>query len=561
MSPVTLLAIGTRKGLWLARSEDGRRTWTVEGPHFLAREVAAVAVDTRRDPVRLLAATHSEHWGPTVMRSDDLGATWQETEQGAIRFPEDTGAALARVWQLQPDTGRPARRGVGRLRADLAVAQRRRRRVVRPRPRAVGPPAPAGLARPATAAPRCTPCCPIRPSDRVLVAMSAGGVYASDDGATGWEPRNRGISAYFMPDPDPEYGQCVHKVAARRRRPAAPLRAEPPRRLPLRRRRRPVDVDRRGAAGRLRLPDPRLAARPGHRVGRAAGRRRRARPAGRAAAGAPHGRRRRHLARVALRAARRQLDGGAARRGVRRRRPTRPGSTSAPATAASTPAPTAARPSRSSRPTCPTCWSCARSRSREPPEVELLLPGQPAPSSPAAARVARRRGSRGDARATSSTRWPASTRRWSAGSATRRARCAATSTCTSTAPTSVRARAWPPRSAPGSTVQVLPSIAGGSEDGAGIRAAHRVLPAVPRGRSRADARAGRRAHHAHRAARLAPGDAGRQVRRAHRRAAARARDPAVDHEPARAGAAPGRGRALVVPRAVRRARDRAALLL
>jgi hypothetical protein len=42
--------------------------------------------------------------------------------------------------------------------------------------------------------------------------MSTGGVYVSEDGATGWEPRNRGISAVFLPEP-PEYGQCVHKVA------------------------------------------------------------------------------------------------------------------------------------------------------------------------------------------------------------------------------------------------------------------------------------------------------------------------------------------------------------
>jgi hypothetical protein len=47
---------------------------------------------------------------------------------------------------------------------------------------------------------------------RVTVAMSTGGVYVSEDGATGWEPRNRGISAVFLPGP-PEYGQCVHKVA------------------------------------------------------------------------------------------------------------------------------------------------------------------------------------------------------------------------------------------------------------------------------------------------------------------------------------------------------------
>ena len=51
-------------------------------------------------------------------------------------------------------------------------------------------------------------------SDRVLVAMSTGGVYASDDGSTRWSPSNTGISAYFLPDPQPEFGQCVHKVAA-----------------------------------------------------------------------------------------------------------------------------------------------------------------------------------------------------------------------------------------------------------------------------------------------------------------------------------------------------------
>jgi photosystem II stability/assembly factor-like uncharacterized protein len=50
-------------------------------------------------------------------------------------------------------------------------------------------------------------------SDRVTVAMSTGGVYVSEDGGTQWEPRNRGIGAGFMPDPTPEYGQCVHKVA------------------------------------------------------------------------------------------------------------------------------------------------------------------------------------------------------------------------------------------------------------------------------------------------------------------------------------------------------------
>jgi photosystem II stability/assembly factor-like uncharacterized protein len=43
--------------------------------------------------------------------------------------------------------------------------------------------------------------------------MSTGGVYVSEDGGTEWTPRSRGITAVFMPDELPEYGQCVHKVA------------------------------------------------------------------------------------------------------------------------------------------------------------------------------------------------------------------------------------------------------------------------------------------------------------------------------------------------------------
>jgi hypothetical protein len=50
-------------------------------------------------------------------------------------------------------------------------------------------------------------------SDRVTIAMSTGGVYVSEDGGEKWVPRNRGITAGFLPDPLPEYGQCVHKIA------------------------------------------------------------------------------------------------------------------------------------------------------------------------------------------------------------------------------------------------------------------------------------------------------------------------------------------------------------
>jgi hypothetical protein len=51
--------------------------------------------------------------------------------------------------------------------------------------------------------------------------MSTGGVYRTFDGGGSWSPANVGIKAYFLPDPWPEFGQCVHKVCGH---PAAPTR-------------------------------------------------------------------------------------------------------------------------------------------------------------------------------------------------------------------------------------------------------------------------------------------------------------------------------------------------
>src|SRR3954468_221213 len=210
-----LLAIGTRKGLFLARSDDDRRTWSLDGPHLLAQEVAAVCVDTREDTggraPRLLAGIQYGHWGPTVMWSDDLGATWQETEQGAIRFPEEAGAALARVWQLRPDTAdRPDVVWAGCELHSLWRSTDGGRSFELVRGLWDHPHRPTW--EPGGGGGAVHTVLPDPASNRVTVAMSTGGVYVSEDGGEKWEPRNRGISASFLPEP-PEYGQCVHKVA------------------------------------------------------------------------------------------------------------------------------------------------------------------------------------------------------------------------------------------------------------------------------------------------------------------------------------------------------------
>ena len=221
------------------------------------------------------------------MWSDDLGATWNENEHGAIRFPEDTGAALARVWQLRPDSAdRPDVVWAGcephsLWRSTDGGCSFELVRGLHDHPhRPTWEPGGGGGA--------VHTVLPDPASDRVTIAMSTGGVYVSEDGGEKWEPRNKGITVVFGPDPLPEYGQCVHKVAVDAGGPRAHVRAEPLRGLPHRRRRGLVDLDRRGAARGLRLPDRRLAARPGHRLGGAAGRRHAAGAAGRPAPRAPH---------------------------------------------------------------------------------------------------------------------------------------------------------------------------------------------------------------------------------------------------------------------------------
>ena len=208
-----LLAIGTQKGLFLATSTDGRRSWQVGPAHFPMQAVYAVAVDARGGAPRLLAGVESSHFGPSVAVSDDLGATWQEPDAAPLAFPADTGAAVERVWQITP--AGPDQPGVvwaGTQPSALFRSADGGRTYELVRALWDHPHRPkwgAGFGGQAihTIVPH-----PADPQ-RMLVAMSTGGVYLTADGGATWAPSNEGIKAYFLPDPWPEFGQCVHKVA------------------------------------------------------------------------------------------------------------------------------------------------------------------------------------------------------------------------------------------------------------------------------------------------------------------------------------------------------------
>jgi len=73
-----LILVATRKGAWLFHGDATRKTWRVDGPHFLGHIVNHLVLDPR-DGRTLLAAVKTGHLGPTIFRSTDRGRSWKES--------------------------------------------------------------------------------------------------------------------------------------------------------------------------------------------------------------------------------------------------------------------------------------------------------------------------------------------------------------------------------------------------------------------------------------------------------------------------------------------------
>ena len=237
-----VLMVGTRKGLWIGTSDDRRERLGVHRPALRHggglllhdRHPRRPAAAARRAPPRAGSARRSG--APTTSARPG-----RRRPNGAVRFPEGTDAT--RRAGLAAGARRRGRRRLRRHRARRGLplrptAARRSRSSEALWDHPHRPQWNAGFGGQAfhTILPH-----PTDPRS-VTAALSTGGVYQTNDGGESWEPRNQGIRAEFLPE-----GAAVPRVRPVRAqgRPApgrarAAVPAEPRRRLPLRRRRRPA---------------------------------------------------------------------------------------------------------------------------------------------------------------------------------------------------------------------------------------------------------------------------------------------------------------------------------
>jgi photosystem II stability/assembly factor-like uncharacterized protein len=223
------LLVGTRKGAFVLTSEGGRQRWAVDGPHFAGWEVYHLK-GSPADPDRIYASQSNGWFGQVVQRSDDGGKTWSavgndfgyQGEAGTHLWYDGTPRPweFTRVWHLEPSLDDPATVYAGAQDAALFRSTDGGdswKELVGLRGHATAP----------TWAPGAGGLClhtillgPRARAGRIVVAISAAGVFRSEDAGETWQPANRGLSSEgVLPDPDTEVGHCVHKIAMHPSRP------------------------------------------------------------------------------------------------------------------------------------------------------------------------------------------------------------------------------------------------------------------------------------------------------------------------------------------------------
>ncbi|MCI4347027.1 MAG: glycoside hydrolase [Thermoplasmata archaeon] len=216
--------IGTRKGAYIAESDRGRKKWAVRGPYHAGNDVFHVVPDPR-SPGNVYAAVNNSFLGPMIFRSTDSGKKWTELAPPMMTvlkerpdpFSSDSTASpkfpIVNLWHVTP--GPPEEPKTLFLGVDPASLYRSddlgaswtgvagiNDHATRPK----WNPGAGGM---------CLHTILLDPKHpkRMHIGISAAGTFRSDDGGDHWRPTNKGVLVDFLPEKNPEVGQCVHKVA------------------------------------------------------------------------------------------------------------------------------------------------------------------------------------------------------------------------------------------------------------------------------------------------------------------------------------------------------------
>jgi hypothetical protein len=226
MSEIRVL-VGTRKGAFILTSDGKREGWNISGPHFAGWEIYHLK-GSPAEPDRLYASQTSGWFGQMIQRSNDGGETWEPVGNefnydgvpGTHQWYDGTQHPweFKRVWHLEPSPADPDAVYAGAEDAALFKTTDGGRTWqelpgVRSAKGHLWQPGAGGMGLHTIVLD------PRRP-ERIFIAISAAGVFRSDDGGQKWRPVNRGLkSPYEIPDPDAEVGHCVHRIAMHQSRP------------------------------------------------------------------------------------------------------------------------------------------------------------------------------------------------------------------------------------------------------------------------------------------------------------------------------------------------------
>ena len=208
------LLVATRKGLLVFHRVAGG--WQVTGEHFNGIPVSMVYEDPR-DGTWWVSLDHG-HWGIKLHKSQDKGVSWQELE--APKYPEGAeakegvDATLKYIWSFAaPSVGSDL--WVGTEPGGLFKLQQNQSAFVLNEslwnhPSRLTQWFGGGRDYPGIHSIVLDP----RDDQHMYIGISCAGVFESLDGGQSWVPRNKGLKAEFLPNPDAEIGQDPHIVKA-----------------------------------------------------------------------------------------------------------------------------------------------------------------------------------------------------------------------------------------------------------------------------------------------------------------------------------------------------------